>query len=305
MAPQDYAAYDKQRRMSILDQAQADNQLPVAYWKNACQKIVPPEPINNSSLTSNKIVKAFLQQSMQIAMNDLFASGTIEGLLENTINQVTEFETQSHGAFTSESYYIIDSAKTRYHQQNAGDYAKTARASRVCHRTSSVGLLFGSIWVRVSTLRLATKSAAVGGDFQITTSFIFYPSTWLMRIGLGRGVEASLRNSKGGWKFEFNPIMAVPDDSLIFELCRDGDIMGVERLLRRRDADLRDTSSQGWTPLHVNLYAPILSIILISLISGSSLLLKQDMSSCATSSSNLELTKGPLYLKVRLKMPCK
>ena len=168
-------------------------------------------------------------------------------------NRPSNGKTQSCGTYTSEDYSIQNTTKTRYHQQDTGAFAKSPRASRVCHRTSSVGVLCGSIWVRVSTLCLATKSAAISRDFQITTSFIFYPSSWLTRLGLGYGVEASLQNSKGGWKFDFNPIRAVPDDSLIFELCRDGDLMGVNRLLMRRDADLRDTSSRGWTPLHVSL----------------------------------------------------
>jgi hypothetical protein len=252
VAPPEYTAPDVQCIFPSLKQAQADNWLPVAYLKNQCRKIVPPKPINNSALTSNSIVKEVLQQSMRLAVDDLFASGTFEGLLENTINQVTEFETQSCGGYTPEDYTIQNSAKARYYRQNKDPFANFSRASRVCHRTSSVGVLFGSIWVRTSTLRLSTESTIASRDFQITTSFIFYPSGWLTRIGLGRGVEASLENSKGGWKFGFNPIRAVSDDSLIFELCRDGDVRGVERLLRRQEASLKDTSSQGWMPLHVS-----------------------------------------------------
>ncbi|GAB1317073.1 hypothetical protein MFIFM68171_07283 [Madurella fahalii] len=186
-----------------------------------------------------------------MAVDDLLTSGTFEELLADTISQIKEFETQSCGAYTPDDYHIQNPAMNRsLYQDQKSPYVDFSRASRICHRTSSVGVLFGKIWVRTSTLRLAIKSGAAGGEFQITTSFIFYPSSWLTKIGLGHGVEASLKNSKGGWKFVFNPIRAVPDDSLIFELCRDGDWRGVERLLRRQEASLRDTSSQGWTPLH-------------------------------------------------------
>ncbi|RYP46935.1 hypothetical protein DL768_006918 [Monosporascus sp. mg162] len=246
-----HSAHDEQGRIPVSKQPNADTQLSVVDLKNEGQKIVPPKAVNNSFVKSNRVIKAALQQSMQIAVDDFLASGTIEELLANTTGQIVECNTQSYGTYTSEDYHIQSSAMYRPpYQYQKSPYANFSRASRICHRTSSVGVLFGKIWVRTSTLRLATKSGATGGEFQITTSFIFYPSSWLTRAGLGHGVEAILQNSKGGWKFDFNPIRAVPDDSLIFELCRDGNWRGVERLLRRQEASLRDTSSQGWTPLH-------------------------------------------------------
>ncbi|KAI1324748.1 hypothetical protein F5Y16DRAFT_423631 [Xylariaceae sp. FL0255] len=251
--PPAYAPHDEQWKSPTLDQGRSEKWLPVDQLKNECRRIVLPEPIHNTSMTSNRLVREFLQKSMQIAVDDLFSSGTIEGLLDNTINQVTEFETHLQGTHRNDGSYEVDnSAKGRCHQESKKNpFDNSTRASRVCHRTSSVGVLFGSIWVRTSTLRLAKKSStAAGGDFQITTSFIFYPSAWLIRIGLGQGVEASLKNSKDGWKFDFNPIRAVPDNSLIFELCKDGDMLGVQRLLKRQEASLKDTSPQGWTPLH-------------------------------------------------------
>ncbi|KAI0148396.1 hypothetical protein GGR57DRAFT_515374 [Xylariaceae sp. FL1272] len=236
--------------ISISKEAKRRDWLSPTTLKNECQKAITPTPINDSSMTSNRVVRAFLQQSMRMAVDDLFESDTIEGLLEHTINNVTEFEAQSCGSYTSNDYEIHNGAKLYTDQACQNPFTSFTRASRVCHRTSSVGVLFGSIWVRTSTLRLATTSASPSRDFQITTSFIFYPSPWLTKIGLGQGVEASLQNSKGGWKFDFNPIRAVPDNSLIFELCKDGDVKGVQRLLRRNEASIKDTSSQGWAPLH-------------------------------------------------------
>ncbi|KAM7211951.1 hypothetical protein V8F06_012660 [Rhypophila decipiens] len=125
-----------------------------------------------------------------------------------------------------------------------------SRASRIAHRTSSVGFLFGRLWRRTSTLRLASKQGSANGEYEITTSFIFFPSSWLTVTGLTRGLEANLKNSRTGWTFDMNPIRAVPDNSLIFEYCTEGNWLEVERLLRRGDAHLKDTNSRGWTPLH-------------------------------------------------------
>ncbi len=115
-----------------------------------------------------------------------------------------------------------------------------------------MGVVLGTIWVRTSTLHVEPGSTISDGKFQIITSFIFYPVSWLARIGFHYGMEARLNNSTDGWRFNFNPICVVPDNSLIFELCRMSDVNAVELLLQRGDASIRDTSSKGWTPLHVS-----------------------------------------------------
>jgi hypothetical protein len=219
-----------------------------------------PNATNDTSLMSNGVVKAFLRHSLQLAVENLFDSGTVEELMDKTISRVTTFESTSEGEYTSEGYNIHNPSlsKTRRRRQTGAGNENNCPSfrfsrSRVCHRTSSMGVVVGSIWVRTSTLRLETSSTGSGGNFQIITSFIFYPASWLTKIGFRHGVEASLRNSKDGWQFGFNPIRAVPDNSLIFELCRTGQVRPVELLIQRGDASIHDTSSKGWMPLHVSL----------------------------------------------------
>jgi hypothetical protein len=235
---------------------------------NECREIDPaamanietkPSVNSDTSLMSNGVVKAFLKHSLQLAVENLFDSGTVEELMDKTINRVTTFESTSSGEYTSEDYDMHNPSlsKARRRQQTGVRSENNCprfrfSRSRVCHRTSSMGVVVGSIWVRTSTLRLETGSTGSGGNFQIITSFIFYPANWLTRIGFRHGVEASLRNSKDGWQFCVNPIRAVPDSSLIFELCRTGQVRPVELLIRRGDASIRDTSSKGWMPLHVS-----------------------------------------------------
>lgn len=228
---------------------QAPMPTPAKGKKELSQKIPPSEKaLSDPSSKANTTIRKLFQKSMQTAVDNFLTSGALEELFADSIGQITEYEAQSCGTFTPDDYQM----DPQLHHDPRKPYADFSRASRICHRTSSVGLLFGKVWRRTSTLRLATKSGSTAsGEFEITTSFIFYPCSLATMTGLGRGVEASLKNSRSGWKFDFNPIRAVPDNSLIFELCTDGDWTGVQRLLQRQDASLKDTNSKGWTPLHV------------------------------------------------------
>ncbi|KAH6838486.1 hypothetical protein B0I37DRAFT_239616 [Chaetomium sp. MPI-CAGE-AT-0009] len=114
-----------------------------------------------------------------------------------------------------------------------------------------MGVVLGSIWVRTSTLKVEDSSDSTGRKLEIITSFIFYPASWLSSFGLGYGTEACLNYSQErGWKFGFVPIRAVPEDSLIFDLCRQGATQAVKLMLARGDASVKDTSPKGWSPLH-------------------------------------------------------
>jgi len=66
-------------------------------------------------------------------------------------------------------------------------------------------------------------------------------------------MEANLQYSTTtGWKFNATALRAVPENSLIFELCRQGNVQAVQLMLARGDASVKDTSPKGWTPLHVS-----------------------------------------------------
>lgn len=129
--------------------------------------------------------------------------------------------------------------------------------SPICHRTSATGVLFGSVWVRRSTLVVRGKGSTAGeasGQVEVVTSVIFYPAPWLGRIGLGgHGVEAKLNRSavSSEWQFKISAVRAVPDDAPIPTMCRQGNVMAVRTMLEGRHASVRDTSPAGWTPLHI------------------------------------------------------
>lgn len=82
------------------------------------------------------------------------------------------------------------------------------------------------------------------------TIIIFHPARWLLKLGMAYGWRL-LNQSQQGWKYCLNQFRAVLDDALIFELSREGNIIAVETLIRRGEASVWDTNSQGFTPPHV------------------------------------------------------
>lgn len=224
------------------------------------------EGASTSAIASSAVVQKFLQRSLHLAVDDLFASGTVQQLMESSLNQVTSFDTTYAGSYDADDYDIRKvpiSEDEKPQSKKSSSTTSTTEAtpkvpprlgrSRICHQKSSIGVVLGSIWVRTSTLKVAEKSSISAGKLEVITSFIFYPASWLSRIGLRYGTEANLQWSPtAGWKFNVSAVKAVPENSLIFDFCREGNIQGVMKLFERGDASLKDTSPKGWTPLHVS-----------------------------------------------------
>ncbi|RYP62973.1 hypothetical protein DL771_009500 [Monosporascus sp. 5C6A] len=188
-----------------------------------------------TAIVSSEAVQTFLQKSLHMAVDNLFASGTVQQLMDSTLNQVTSFNSITSGTYT------------------AGGFDLHRGASTTCHRTSSMGVVLGSIWVRTSTLRTEDGSDPSAGKLEVVTSFIFYPASWLTRIGLGYGTEANLNYSAtGGWKFNITPVRAVSENALIFDLCRRGETQAVKLMLERGDASFAAATG------HVDLCAALI-----------------------------------------------
>lgn len=85
------------------------------------------------------------------------------------------------------------------------------------------------------------------------TSFILHPAEWLVWLGMKTGLSGTISKSTQGWKNTLRAFYVIPDNSLIFEFCRSGNIDGIRSLLARGDASVWDKNSIGETPLHVSL----------------------------------------------------
>ncbi|KXX77094.1 putative ankyrin repeat protein L93 [Madurella mycetomatis] len=234
---------------------------------NRLDEPTPPRAVSSKGeetslahIAASAIVQKFMEHAIHLAMTDLVASGTVGHLLESSLSQVTSFDTAYSGSYTSEEYNIRRSpsgddasgaTKPSSAPREQTMHGPRLSRSRVCHQKSSIGVVLGSIWIRTSTLKVSEDASIVSGRLEVITSVIFYPCSWLQRFGLQYGTEASLQWSPtAGWMFNISAIRAIPEDSLIFDMCRQGSIDGVKVLLARKEASLKDTSPKGWTPLH-------------------------------------------------------
>ena len=85
------------------------------------------------------------------------------------------------------------------------------------------------------------------------TIFMLTPPDWLTCLGVCYGLRLrSLSSSSQGWKSSLEIMRSVPDDALIFNFCKTGNVSGVRSLLSKGCASVRDTDSRGYTPLHVS-----------------------------------------------------
>lgn len=109
--------------------------------------------------------------------------------------------------------------------------------------------IFGAVYFRSRVFRTCTRfesSKEQSKDlYEFATYFTWYPAVWLARLGIKFGVNASIARSYQGWKSTLKVFPAVPDDSLIFDFCKSGNIEGVQTLLTKGSASVRDTDTHG------------------------------------------------------------
>lgn len=204
-------------------------------------------------------LQASIGHALQLAAENYFRGGAFEKAMSDTIHRVATIQTTYHYGRDSEesSPDDEDPAVATTHSSSvtdidiirSGSKGRRASQSRICHRTSATGTLFGTIWLRKTCVQVNSHT---GKNVDVVSSFTFFPSWWLNRVGMKYGMEANLSSTPTGWQFNFNPIRVVPDDSPIFNACRKGSISTVQFLLAEGEASVRDTNSKGWTPLHVS-----------------------------------------------------
>ena len=79
------------------------------------------------------------------------------------------------------------------------------------------------------------------------------PASWLVKLGISFAPRGSLfRSTISGWKYQLNAFRLVPSDALIFEFCLNNNLAGVQSLLSRGEASVKDMDLWGRTPLHVS-----------------------------------------------------
>lgn len=111
---------------------------------------------------------------------------------------------------------------------------------------------FGKIYVRSRMSKLQSRYFENKCQYEHETSFTLCPAWWLVKVGFIYIPRLILFNSTiQGWKSTLSSFRLVPDNALIFEYCITGDFSGLQALLARGEASVRDIDSAGRTALHV------------------------------------------------------
>jgi hypothetical protein len=204
-------------------------------------------------------IHASIGSAFQLAAESYFKGGAFEKAMTDTIHRVATIQTTYRLSDNKEDsssddeeepvVEISDESSTALTIVPPKSKGRRSNQSRICHRTSATGTLFGTIWMRTTSVQFSSDTRK---DLNIVSSFTFFPSWWLTKVGMKYGMEASLFSTPTGWQFNFNPIRAIPDDSPIFKACQQGNVETVRFLLSEGSASVRDTNSKGWTPLHVS-----------------------------------------------------
>ena len=190
----------------------------------------------------------------------------VQELMLHAIAQtaVTTFESTSMEIFAQDGYTIDACGQLR---TKTFVYAENLRY-HVNHHVSTFRTALGCAWLRTTTLHHDNKSSKRQRKLQIIRSLILYPTRWLQYMGIQNGLEAVVASGGRSWLFNCNITVTrpVPDDALIFGLCRTGQTRAVEALLEKGMASVVDTSPKGWKPLHVSCYACIIDPRVIEIL---------------------------------------
>ncbi|KAL4874650.1 hypothetical protein BJY04DRAFT_11107 [Aspergillus karnatakaensis] len=120
-------------------------------------------------------------------------------------------------------------------------------------RSKSCKTPFGTLHLHTRiTERQELEDGETRSETDTETSIIFHPAPWLLKLGLRYGLNAMSINHHKTWQYTIMPVHAVPNDSLIFDFCKDGNVEAIKRLFDRGEASVYDTDTNGWTPLFVS-----------------------------------------------------
>jgi hypothetical protein len=209
-------------------------------------------------------LEASVKGAMQLAAESYFQSGAFAKAMRDTVERVATIHTTFRHEVDvidalQEDGPVLDHIKDNFTALDKS--GQQGSQSRLCYRSSATGVLFGTVWLRTTSVRLDPSLRAHGRKVDVVSSVSFMPASWLTRAGVNYGMEANLSNTTTGWQFNFNPIRAVPDNAPIFTASQQGNLAAVQFLLTNGKASVRDTNSKGMTPLHVRRYECFFSIM--------------------------------------------
>ena len=177
---------------------------------------------------------------------------------------------------------VRPSSSTRFGQPTQPSPSSTGLPFRraIQQDDKVVETLFGTFRMRSRiSLLLSNQSegstcSEEGDHLEYENIFRLIPPSWLARFGFTYGLSGRILQSPlSGPTVALDVVRSVPDDAVIFNLCREGNLGCVQALLNRGQASVKDVDSQGRTPLYVSSMFFFFKFLCHSLLSVSEKLL--------------------------------
>lgn len=239
--------------------------------KTAHDNYVTDLPTEPSSTMVNPAQKSTLVSGTERVLGELSITslkkqdklmlGEVAGSDLNLSNKITFYGCQQ--SFPDNESELAFSSRPRPLQRRSHNCSR-------CLESWAVTTIFGTIHIK--SIAVGNCGACSRNDRSLPhsiktereTNLILHPTNWLVWLGMKTGLDGTFSKTgldgtfSKGWKTTLRPFCAVPDNALIFEFCKNGNIDGIRTLLVRGDASLWDRNSGGQTPLHVS---PLFSTI--------------------------------------------
>ena len=165
----------------------------------------------------------------------------------------------------NKSMIMLSNKEENLPPQDLSSVGKPLRDKVVHAYNRTLKMFIGSVHVDLKTIHVqpddSSANPAQGSQTLSkaqykyhTVSTILYPARWLVN----QGFSYSPRINVVGyflWELKIKVTYAVPDDSLVFEFCKVGDVSGLKRLFANKQASTKDVDSLGRTPIYVSLSA--------------------------------------------------
>ncbi|KAL9120774.1 MAG: hypothetical protein Q9187_002672 [Circinaria calcarea] len=223
------------------------------------------EPVDTSFETFSNVgyhITAIRREISRVAniLPNLRCRSIFEMEMDRAMQQINKGLQSNDPKSFSETESIFSSYKegTKSFPQCWSSRYQPLRNRTVRTRSNILQTFIGSLHVESKTIHVQPKYSSIrpAHDSQSeaqyeyqTASVIVYPAPWLVN----RGFSYSPRVNAAGppfWDLKLRVTHAVPDDNLVFEFCKQGNVPGLKCLFARKQASTKDVDSQGRTPIY-------------------------------------------------------
>lgn len=200
------------------------------------------EIVRVSARISNPVVRRGFEKGMEMALKEITS-----GILDQNATKHDNIANNDQDGLPAGEGNICSAQRGTLRR----------RKIHISKSTTTTTNFFGTIvWSSNSYINRPTTSTAdlwyMPDDKGSEIKFRMTPAQWLLRLGVKYEVRFSASNMYGEWKKNLSILTVLPNDSLAFQLCEQGNIGGLRLLFDRHEASPYVANEKGQTLLHVS-----------------------------------------------------